>query len=422
MRILIVNYHYFIGGGPDRYFFNIADLFRGAGHTVVPFAFDYQETLATPWRRFFPEPITGPGPSLLADQRIGLPAQVRAAARMFSNPDVERRFAALVRETHPDLVYSVHLSSSLLPSIFAVARRRFNLPVFYRLSDFHLTCGSYLFHRDGAVCTECLETPLSLVRHRCMKGSLVASFLRYLQLRHNRLRGWYDAVNCFLAPSRFMADKLRQAGIEDRRIRHLPTFARDLAPAGNGSGRGHILYFGKLTPEKGVEPLLRAYNRLAPNSGLPPLVLVGRVEEGYRERLLSLPDHAHRGLVRLTGPLGGEALWDTLRAARFVVHPALWYENMPNTVLEAMSAGKAVIASNLGSLAELVADGVNGLLVPPGDDRALAQAMKQLIEPAAAEDMGREARARYLADHTPPAHFEALLGIFDEVRGRWTAR
>jgi glycosyltransferase involved in cell wall biosynthesis len=140
------------------------------------------------------------------------------------------------------------------------------------------------------------------------------------------------------------------------------------------------------------------------------------VDTAYADRLLDRLDEAHRKQVDITGPLHGSTLWAALHGARFNVQPARWYENMPNTLLEALSLGQPVIASRIGSLTELVDDGVNGLLVDPGDSTGLARAMTRLaLEPETAAAMGRAARDRYLRDHTPARHRQHLTAILEEV-------
>ena len=69
MKILLINYHFFIHGGPDRYFFNIKSALENEGHTIIPFSFNYEDTLDTPYKKYFPNPITGKGPFLLSKYR-----------------------------------------------------------------------------------------------------------------------------------------------------------------------------------------------------------------------------------------------------------------------------------------------------------------------------------------------------------------
>lgn len=420
MKILMVNNHYFNYRGADRYFFNVKNGLEKAGHTVIPFSFRYAATQETPYLPYFPEPITGPGPFLLKDMKLSLAAKVGTAVKMFFNPEADGKFRKILRETKPDLVYTIYLSFTFLPRILRIAKQEFGLPVVYRLSDYHMFCSSYLFFRDDQSCTECLTRPWAAVRHKCVHGSRFGSFLRALQIRVNWQRKDYGNVDYFICPSRYMRDILvRHGGFPETRVKHLPTFTGDLFREGGKAPvaeRPYVLYFGAIVPAKGMDVLLKAFNRISnPAFGLK---LVGDVEEEYRTRLFSLLDGSHRPLVSMDGELKGEALWEALRGCACVVHPVLWFENMPNSILEAMSAGKPVIASSIGSMMELVEDGVNGRLVPPGDDQALARALEGAADPAWVAAMSRGARERYLRDHTPEKHLADLIGLMEGLAGK----
>lgn len=410
MKILLLNYHFFNYGGPDRYFFNVTRALEQRGHQVIPFAFDYVETLDTPFRDYFPEPISGPGPCLLADQKLTAQAKVRAIVRMFCNPGLEHNFRRIMRDYRPDLVYSIYLSSSMLPKILKIAKDEFGCPVFYRLSDFHMFCASYLFFRDGAVCTECLNTPVAAILHRCVKGSMAASTIRYLQMAYTRARRWYDAVDCFVCPSLIMREYLHQhAGINPGRLLHLPTFTTDLLATGLPTQEPHTpyaLFFGKVVQEKGVEILLRAYSSL----DAPPLDLkfVGHVTPEYREYLKQLVRPDLRSRVVFTGPQQGESLAREIRESSFVILPALWFENLPNTVLEAFSAGRPVLGTHLGSMPEMIHDGINGILVPAGNVPELAAAISRMSDFTELRNLQNNARLSYLKHYSEQAHMSIL--------------
>jgi glycosyltransferase involved in cell wall biosynthesis len=417
MKILLVNYHYFIRGGPDRYFFNVKDALEKEGHTIVPFAFDYADTIETPYRKYFPEPITGRGPCLLSELSLSASAKVKAALRMFHNGEVNRRFREIVETVRPDVVFSVYLSSTLLPNILKIAKEEFGLPVVYRLSDFHMFCASYLFYRDGITCTDCLDRQWSAVRHGCVHQSKCASTLRVLQLKYFRYRKWYDAVDVFACPSKLMADFLVRHGIQSEKVTYLPTFAKDLSQDRMCAvDPPYVLYFGRINQVKGAEVLVKAFNAVdRPRFGLR---MVGHVEPEYRQVLLDYLDNEHKHRVEILAPQEGEELARTIRQALFVVHPAMWLENMPNALLEAMSAGKAIITSNLGSLPELVQHGINGLLVQSGDTRSLANAIVDLSCRKDLDRMGRQSRELYEKEHTAQQHMSRLLGVFDRLLAR----
>jgi glycosyltransferase involved in cell wall biosynthesis len=276
-------------------------------------------------------------------------------------------------------------------------------------------CASYLFFRNGRACTECLNQPWAAVRHKCVHDSTIASALRALQILSNRWRGYYRFVDYFICPSRYMRETLfRHGPFPESKVVHLPTFTTDHFQEGaQPPGRPYVLYFGAIIRPKGMEVLVRAYNRIPhPAFGLK---LVGDVECGYRKHLESFLDGIHRPQVCFAGELKGEALWRTLRECVCVVHPVLWFENMPNSVLEAMSAAKPIVATNIGSMPELVEDGVNGCLVPPGDEEALARALERAADPEWAVKMGNGSRERYLQNHSPEGHLNHLMGLMESL-------
>ena len=413
MKILLVNYHYFVHGGPDRYFFNIKSLLESNGHKIIPFAFDYDETRETDYRHYFPVPISGRGTFLHENLKLSPIQKFAYIRKMFVNREVEKKFTEVLLSEQPDIIYSIYLSSSLLPKILQIAKEKFGIPVVYRLSDFHMFCPSYLFYRDGEICNECIDDLTSAIRYKCVQNSSLVSLLRVLQITMIRKKRWYDSVDVFICPSRVMQSYLIDAGFAREKVSLLPTFTQDFQKEMISDVEPYILYFGKLTQEKGVEVLIKAYNAI--ENPKYPLKLIGYCSNKYRSHLLDILDNRHSALVTIGEPLQGEEMWKAIRDSVFVIQPAIWLENMPNSLLEALSAGKPVIASAIGSLTELVSDGENGYLVPPGNVEALSTALKTMSNRTDLDTMGGKSRLRYIENHTEKVHLGRLLGIFESV-------
>jgi len=145
-----------------------------------------------------------------------------------------------------------------------------------------------------------------------------------------------------------------------------------------------LLYVGDLSLDKGVQTLLDAYRLL---DGPPPLVLAGRSWPGSA---WTMPDG-----VQWLGPLPHDEVLRLFRSARAVIVPSIWDDPCPTVVLEAMAAGRPVVASAAGGIVDLVVDGVTGLLVPAGDVPALAQGISSVLrDPRAAQAFGAAGRDR----------------------------
>ena len=150
----------------------------------------------------------------------------------------------------------------------------------------------------------------------------------------------------------------------------------------------HILYFGRLSPEKGVDVLIDAAA-----AADAPLTIVG---DGPQRASLEAQARALGARCLFTGRLNGAALWAEVEAATAVALPSVWYEIAPKSALEAQARAKPVIASRIGGLPELIEDGETGLLVAPNDRADLASGLRRILamDDGALAAMGAKGRQR----------------------------
>lgn len=179
----------------------------------------------------------------------------------------------------------------------------------------------------------------------------------------------------------------------------------DIEPFMDGDGTSRdphsVLYVGRLERRKGVETLVQALavvNRLTP--GACRLRLVGR-DHGSGPAGMSMQAHLRHLMaeeripeasVEFAGAVARQDLPRIYRSAAICVVPSL-YENFPYTALEAMAAGCAVVASDVGGIPEMITNERDGLLVPPDHPEHLGRAIARLLlDPDAARDLGAAAR------------------------------
>ncbi len=374
-RVLIVHNRYQIRGGEDAVVEREAAALARAGCTV--------ETLY-----FSNDDIRGPVDRL------------RVA---FEAPHARRGIARVVeavRRFRPDVVHAHNTFPLVSPGMFAAVRAEGAATV-QTLHNFRLTCAGALLMRDGKPCETCVTgSPYAAVRHRCYRGSRLGSLAVARMIdRHRRIGTWTRDVDAFVALTPFARGRFTAAGLPPERIVVKPNGLPDPGPPSEAS-RETILFAGRLSREKGVETLKAAAGQLG-----QAIDVAG--EGPLRESLDGAP-----GLT-LLGTLPGTEVQARMARAAALVVPSLWYEGLPMVVAEAFAAGTPVIASRIGALADLVEDGVTGLLVTPGDPAELARAMARILaDPQAARRMGRAARAAYLRDWTEEATTAALLSIY----------
>jgi glycosyltransferase involved in cell wall biosynthesis len=405
MRILQIQTYHFHRGGDSTYMFNLSRLLESKGHEVVHFAMRHPDNLPSPYAKHFVSEIDFP--ALL--ERPTPAALFRVLARSIYSSEAKSKITCLISEARPDIAHIHNIHAHLTTSILSPLERA-GIPIVWTLHDYKLVCPNSDFLSDGEICERCIPNRFhNIVLRRCKKGSLGASLVAMLVAMHDRLTRVPSRVDRFIAPSRFLEEKLIEGGFDRDKITWLPNFVymedRGREPEGD-----YYLYFGRLSNEKGIDILLRAAARL----GRGRLRILGDGPD--RTALERLAEKSGTAGIEFLGHRSEEELKVILQGAQFVVLPSRWYENLPFSIMEAFAAGKPVVASELGGIPEMVDDGVNGFLFPAGDDEALADRIATLLDSAdIRQEMGRrgreKARELYDTDH----HYEQIMEIYREL-------
>lgn len=335
----------------------------------------------------------------------------RSLANSYEDPDLERLFDELLQRLRPDVVHFLHMLWSLSARLPLVARAR-GVGSVVTLTDFGLLChrGQLFDWRledcggpvSAEACARCIREPspfdagaaaVFLKRWIVRMGALVGG-LGYVvtaadvERRVQRIAESLAAVEFLVAPTRAVHSVFRAAGLAEQKLVHVPYAldvqrfeeARQVEPA----HPARIAFLGQFAPHKGPATLLAAARILEhrlPESVEPwEIVFHGRASPGrharYPERLFA-GDLGAR--VRVAPPFPAEELPRVLGALSAVVVPSEWMENAPFAALQARAAGVPVVASDVPGLREVVEPGVHGLLFPPGDAEALADALGEVI-------------------------------------------
>jgi glycosyltransferase involved in cell wall biosynthesis len=204
------------------------------------------------------------------------------------------------------------------------------------------------------------------------------------------------------------------AFVPGRKLTVIPNFidgSRFTAPERNRTGPATVLFVGRVGPQKGVDMLLEALSRARAAGADLRAVLVGAAESPEAWSELSRHPLVREGTVRLTGALGDERIAEYASADIFCLPTRA--DSLPLALLEAMAASLPSVCSSVGAIPWVLENGESGLLVPPGDAEALAEALARLArDPALRRDLGARARRRqqaaFDAVSAAPALEEAL--------------
>jgi glycosyltransferase involved in cell wall biosynthesis len=304
-------------------------------------------------------------------------------------------------------VHMSNIAHQLSPSFLPVLKR-YGIPLVMTLRDYKIVCPSYAMFGPEGVCDRCAGGRYyHCLLRRCTKGSYAKSLVNTLEMYlHHRWMGVYELIDEFISPSRFLAERVKAMGFA-RHIRWLPNFVEvdHLEPGWESDGRT-LVYFGRLSREKGLLTLLEAVKGLRVR-----LRIVG--DGPLREELGGRVRSGHLTNVCLVGYHSGPALHEIIRSATAVVLPSEWYENNPRCLLEGFALGKCAIASRIGGIGELVTPGRTGWLFEAGNVRALRTTIQDMLaNPENAVRMGRYARADAQRFYGPDRHYRRLMAIY----------
>jgi glycosyltransferase involved in cell wall biosynthesis len=384
MRILMLAQFYPpIIGGEEQHVRNLSHALAARGHEVA---------VATLWHDGLPEFEEDGGVRIyrvraLAQRLTWLFSETgRRHAPPWADPETTRALREVIAREQPQIV---HAHNWLVHS-FTPLKRESGAKLVLTLHDYSLVCvKKNLMRQVAEVCTgpevaKCLRCAVE--HYGAVKGIPTVTIAARSSALERR------TVDMFLPVSRAVAEGNQLA---EQTLPHqvIPNFIPDDLAERRAPDDPHladlpagefILYVGDLSPQKGGEVLLSAYAEL---TDAPPLVMIGRPFGPPRE---NLPPG-----VTILHSWPHEAVMAAWQRSLMGIVPSIWPDPCPTVAMEAMVAGRPVIAANTGGLIDIVADGTTGLLVPPGDVTALRDAIARLLMDATMRaNMGAAARQR----------------------------
>lgn len=422
MKIILVNYRYFISGGPERYYFNIKEILEKHGHEVIPFSVKSKRNLPNDYEKYFLDIVDDD--VYFARAKKKTPKMIlKSFTRMFYSLEAKRKMKQLIADTKPDLVYIMQMHNKISPSIVDAAREM-KVPVVHRISDFQYMCPNALFYNDTiGVCEDCLKGKRwSCVKYRCVLNSPVYSMIKMMAKWFHDIIKVTNRIDAFVVPSEFTLGKLNEYGIPKEKLNHIPTFYNMKEPNPVVEYKPFVLFVGRIEKQKGLMTLVKTFENLPYE-----LKIIGFSNDGYEDELKQYlgyesEDSEIYGKNHNIEFLGRKEFKDIvpyLKSCLCTTVPSEWYDNFPNVVLESYAYKKAVIATDFGSLKYMVEDGKTGLkfnYADIGDFQAKIKYMVEHVEDA--KTMGENGYKLIETKYSADSHYNQLIRVFNRVINR----
>lgn len=298
----------------------------------------------------------------------------------------------------------------------AVAFMQQRAPVVLSAHGYTACTSGVHYFRPGQECTR--PHGLGCVPNVALRGCAHTRHVRSWPSRYKRVSRAVEALrlaDLAVSYSSAVDQHLSVNGVTRRKM--VPLFTTMTPTTGSGhAARRRVVFAGRVVAPKGVGVLIRAARAVDAE-----FVICG---DGFgwnaMRRLAQRMGVDER--MSFTGWLSAEELAHELAEASLVVVPSVWPEPFGLVGIESLAAGRPVVASRTGGIGDWLEDGVNGLSVKPGDPRALARALNELLaDPARQQAMGAAGQQMVAARFSRHHHLAALLDAYRTARSTWEA-
>jgi len=407
MRVLSVHNLFFVTGGADRCFFEINELLTSKGHEVIPFSTKNLKNVHSYYEKYFVREFD-------FDISARSIKQIRSLLNMMYSFSSKKALRKMIDETHPEVAHLHNIYSRISPSILHVIKKN-KIPIVQTMHDFKFVCPNHAMFSNGSICEACRGGKFyKAFLKKCSHGSAMLSGVLALESYwHGWLKLYDKYIDAFIAPSRFMADKLAENGWDAKRIFVLPNFVRVIDSGVYSEANIDGMFLGSLIEEKGVEVLIRSLAGL--KRGRFRVVGDGYLKETLERNIKNIIP-VNGCAIEFAGHLNSERLKKEISMSLMVIVPSVCYENSPMAILESFSQGKPVIASRIGGIPEIVKEGETGLLFEAGDSLDLREKILEMLgNRDRAIQMGRNAREWVRVNRSPDNYFKELMSIYNKV-------
>lgn len=361
MKILMVNKFLHPHGGSETYMLKLGEYLTSLGNEVQYFGMEHPDRCVGNSAGCYTENMDFHNSSILKE--LSLPFKI------IYSKEARKKISAVIENFKPDVVHLNNINFQLTPSIIYEIKEH-GIPIVQTVHDTQMVCPNHKMYidRKQSTCRECINgNYINCVKNKCLHNSLPKSMLAAFESYFYHRKNTYNLIDRFICPSKFMTEVMQNAGVDKQKLITLHDFCdKHIHLPQKNYDKKYVLYFGRLSPEKGIKTLVDVCRELKHIH----FIFAGT---GELSGLLKNIDN-----IEYVGFKSGEELDVLIRNALFSVCPSEWYENCSMSIIESLALGTPAIGSDLGGTPELISENETGLIFKAENKQSLKNAIETL--------------------------------------------
>jgi glycosyltransferase involved in cell wall biosynthesis len=407
MKVLIIHNQFNDRSGPETYIKNISKIFRKEKIDHSFFSFKNENLKSVEFYNELPESIVNMDSVNNSFNSYNLNTKLNIIKNSFFNNEVNKSLEEVLQIYKPDLVYLLQFHLKLSSSVID-ACKGLNIPVICRLSDFNLVCANNIFLRDGKICTKCISNTVNQIKYNCL-NNYSYTILDFLVRNFNNKRGIYKYISHFIIPSEHNKNILNSVEPFKNKITAIqsPYLSSQQLNKFRYSKNPIFLNFGRQTYDKGIDLIIK--NFINVENGNIKLKLIGEKDDFIKNNEYS----NNKNIISL-GKMPFSELKEHILNSNFCIHASRWFDNLPNSLIEATSLGIPSIIPNFGSFKDLINKGMPCITYEEGK---LTEAIEKAInlDESSYLKLSNDTKEWSELNFNPDNHFNKLIKIFNKT-------
>ncbi len=360
MKILMVNKFLYPNGGSETYMFKLGKYFSDNGHEVEYFGMEHPERCVGNSAEAYTQNMDFHTASAVN--------KIKMSFKTVYSKEAYRKMLLVLDSFSPEIVHLNNFNYQLTPTIIQAVRdweKKTNerIKIIYTAHDYQLICPNHSMFNNSEICEACSGGKfINCLKGKCIHSSLLKSLFGAMEAYLWASKNIYEQLDKVICCSEFIKSKLDQYPIFRNKTIAIHNFIESVENE-DYDKEDYVLYFGRLSEEKGIDTILECKNVKFKVAG------TGALEDKIK----------NADNIEYLGFKTGDELKKLISRARVTVYPSIWYENCPFSVMESIMYGTPVIGARIGGIPELIDDGETGILFEPKNTKDFERAIATIL-------------------------------------------